>query len=1053
MADFGDPSTWEMNVDQFIDSGLPKEKPQELLDLQEQNRKQRLLQSLQKIGPRLEDSSLDFINRENFYIGSAAPLAKFGMGLLENLNFPAAKKKVQDAYGLLKTTRNPENKNLRIYEGDTSFFDLFNDFKDSFFGGQVSGATQNLNLGGKTAEANRVKVRKKFKDYGQPLISGAKSRSIIDAPEDFIRLPDAKIKVKFEDKDYFKNIELPENVKKNEYYTTDDLVNILKIDPDDRVQLAKDLNKFKAKKIKSGDLPKFQLNSSIDVLTKSGLRTPKGGKPDDFKIKRTNLEKDIDPKYVDFFGTLTQRATKLGKDVDTFLPRAIESRGHAVDLSVSAKYPKLFKNSNADKFSSLVYQDPLLNEKIFQQIGFGKKPEKNFEILEKFVGKKVTPKIQKQLISSKEDFARYHQEAVDFISNPKKAKEAIIQSAKSYTKNKSPEKTKRLIKQAENIDLKYLQTYLKNQDKRIQKLNIKIPKVGETFKSENFFADLSTVDPDYVVGKVTSINPKVLRMKELSQKELELYQNNVTNQYKDYLSSFYKDVKTKQGQNVYSEGDIQDLLDAFDFGTGGPLEGTGKKARQALSDPVKFERRKKYAEGTEDPSEDLMFEEFLEDASTTSNEGLPPEATAVGSLYGMKYAPQIAKGFGNILKGAGTPLGVIAGETLLPGGVKDRIEEEGVKDTFTRDPLTYAGLPLATLGQEFLKTKPLLQRIMNLGLSPKMVRAGTPVGLGLMGLTSLYDSAKTFQEEFDALSPEQQKEYLEEQRLFGEDVQGAAEGGRIGYSNGSDGKALAIEESLEAFQRYLKAGGKLGYKDFIALGNEGVSKFFNSGGRVSFADGNDPKNPGRRTFIKGMGILAALPFIGKFIKPAAPLVKKLANSNTVMPDWFPNFVDKFVGRSIGKKIDADLMEYTNPDLPNIKLTRKDDGSILVEGTNEYNEAYNISYEPPGYELIDETTGKAVKTKGEFEAVEGRHVAMGPEDYDTDPFYADDLDELFTSDIADMEKYATGNVTKTVKDAFGTETGLKKGKYDVDMAQGQAENRADILRDEGLDEID
>ena len=278
-----------------------------------------------------------------------------------------------------------------------------------------------------------------------------------------------------------------------------------------------------------------------------------------------------------------------------------------------------------------------------------------------------------------------------------------------------------------------------------------------------------------------------------------------------------------------------------------------------------------------------------------------------------------------------------------------------------------------------------------------------------------------------------------------------SQGGRIGYSSGSDGTALAIEASLEAFQRYLKAGGKLSYKDFIAVGGEGVSKFFNSGGRVGFKDG--PKNPGRRTFIKGMGILAALPFIGKFIKPAAPLVKKLANSNTVMPDWFPNFVDKFVGRSIGKKIDADLMEYTNPDLPNIKLTRKDDGSILVEGKNEFNEAYNISYEPPGYELIDETTGKAVKTKGEFEAVEGRHVAMGPDDYDTDAFYAEDLDELFTSDIADMEKYATGNVTKTVKDAFGTETGLKKGKYDVDMAQGRAENQADILRDEGLDEID
>jgi hypothetical protein len=172
-----------------------------------------------------------------------------------------------------------------------------------------------------------------------------------------------------------------------------------------------------------------------------------------------------------------------------------------------------------------------------------------------------------------------------------------------------------------------------------------------------------------------------------------------------------------------------------------------------------------------------------------------------------------------------------------------------------------------------------------------------------------------------------------------------------------------------------------------------------------------------------------------------------------MPDWFPNFVDKFIGRSIGKKIDADLMEYTNPDLPNIKLTRKDDGSIFVEGKNEFNEAYNITYEPPGYEVLDYKTGKTVKTKGEFEAVEGRHVALGPEDYDTDAFYADELDELYTSDIADMEKYTTGNVTDTAKDAFGRDTGLKKGMYDSDMAQGRAENQADILADEGLDEID
>ena len=222
--------------------------------------------------------------------------------------------------------------------------------------------------------------------------------------------------------------------------------------------------------------------------------------------------------------------------------------------------------------------------------------------------------------------------------------------------------------------------------------------------------------------------------------------------------------------------------------------------------------------------------------------------------------------------------------------------------------------------------------------------------------------------------------------------------------------------------------------------------------RKQFKDGSKPKNPGRRTFMKGMAGLAALPFVGKFFKPAAKVAEKvtqLKNTSTAMPEWFPKFIDKFINRSVGKKIDQDIMEFKNPDLPNIKVTRHDDGRTFVEGNNEYNEGYAIDYTPPGYEVIDETTGKAVKTKGEFEAVEGRHVALGPEDYDTDPFYVDDLDELTTIDVAEMEKYSTGKVTKTVKDAFGADTGLKKGPRDYEMAVGRAENEADVLRDADL----
>ena len=48
---------------------LPEPKPQELLDIQEENRKGRLLDSLNKIGGGLMDESVDFIKRERFQRG------------------------------------------------------------------------------------------------------------------------------------------------------------------------------------------------------------------------------------------------------------------------------------------------------------------------------------------------------------------------------------------------------------------------------------------------------------------------------------------------------------------------------------------------------------------------------------------------------------------------------------------------------------------------------------------------------------------------------------------------------------------------------------------------------------------------------------------------------------------------------------------------------------------------------------------------------------------------------------------------------------------------
>ena len=57
---------------------------------------------------------------------------------------------------------------------------------------------------------------------------------------------------------------------------------------------------------------------------------------------------------------------------------------------------------------------------------------------------------------------------------------------------------------------------------------------------------------------------------------------------------------------------------------------------------------------------------------------------------------------------------------------------------------------------------------------------------------------------------------------------------------------------------------------------------FATGGRAGFKDG--PDQPGRRKFMKIMGGLATLPILGKFVKPAMPLIKKGAEISAPVLD-------------------------------------------------------------------------------------------------------------------------------------------------------------------------
>ena len=241
----------------------------------------------------------------------------------------------------------------------------------------------------------------------------------------------------------------------------------------------------------------------------------------------------------------------------------------------------------------------------------------------------------------------------------------------------------------------------------------------------------------------------------------------------------------------------------------------------------------------------------------------------------------------------------------------------------------------------------------------------------------------------------------------------------------------------EEFTRFMKETDPKGYKKleqkiqidtFDPKGKKGHASggiagqlHLHEGGRVALDKGGPP-NPGRRNFMKLAAGLASIPILGKFFKLAKPAAKaakiaQLKNTTTTMPAWFPDLVNKFMNKGVGKKIDADIMQYKVKELPGVKLEVESSGKVRLEGKNAYKEPYEIDYTPPGYEVLDEVKGKAVKTKGDFVATDTQYQRVGLEgdDFDIDGVSVDTVDELLGGSSTKLEGFAkgTGKTKKTI----------------------------------------
>jgi hypothetical protein len=186
----------------------------------------------------------------------------------------------------------------------------------------------------------------------------------------------------------------------------------------------------------------------------------------------------------------------------------------------------------------------------------------------------------------------------------------------------------------------------------------------------------------------------------------------------------------------------------------------------------------------------------------------------------------------------------------------------------------------------------------------------------------------------------------------------------------------------------------------------------------------------RRTLLKIMGGIAALPALGKAIKgtgiKAIKAAGKVLPKVSGMPEWFSPLVSKIMkeGKDISPKVsrleDYDIVkkleipsETGKPEV--ITLTQnKATGKISIE-TNIGGVAdspFELSYTPPKTDINLET-GKPVKYPGDFSVIENRpkpdYNNIGKVEFDYDNF---DIDSAY-SDLERLEKIGTGKI-KDVK---------------------------------------
>ena len=525
------------------------------------------------------------------------------------------------------------------------------------------------------------------------------------------------------------------NYDKKKFYNARDLGNILGFDFNNRKDIydafTRDLKRFNvnAKEItptKDGSgLKKYQLGDVVNKLIKGyEKKLVKGERVS--QTERTAIDKKLDLDLKNFLENFKNTTRSISKEEGIYVKNAVEDVGHPLSVKITDKYPKLTKNSNINKINTLTFQDPEINQKLLEKTGYESKHDSLLNSLNKLVGKKIGPKEIEQLESIKVEMNNLHNKALIDIKNV----------------------TKEI-------------PYLKGQENRLPKIDINIPKAGQTFKSEDLFVDMSNVNPAFRVGLVEDINPNAKFFKDLTKEQKEIYKRNVLDQTKFNLGKFY----TETG---FPKEQVDELKESLEFGTASKLGigtvgvlGLGTVAA-AAEEPIKY--NDEIGAFVDPKTDDKVSQATLLDWA--ANNPMPTAAVASAPLL----SKTVRKGTGKLLSGLLSTLGSsTAGLGFAGLTVKENLDEgKNIVDA-TVDPLVGAELLFPEAAKRFggKGLQNALGRALSLGRVGAMM---TPVGLGITGLgigKELYNVAQEEQDRINEMrenDPMAYQEYLAEQQ-------------------------------------------------------------------------------------------------------------------------------------------------------------------------------------------------------------------------------------------------------------------------------------------------